>query len=133
MRREAHVRDLVEREYFHIAAAAGGPAWDSAGRQTSFNDCAVFALANAARLPYGVVAARATGVDECIEDGVSGVLVPADDAAAMAAALTRYVVEPAARAAAASAAAKFARTAFAPAERARDYLALFARLHEAKA
>jgi glycosyltransferase involved in cell wall biosynthesis len=80
-----------------------------------------------------VVAARATGVDECIEDGVSGVLVPADDAGAMAVALTRYLVEPSARAAAARAAAKFARTAFAPTERARDYLALFARLREANA
>lgn len=42
------------------ARRGGGPAWASAGRQTHFNDCAIFALANAARLPYGVVAARAT-------------------------------------------------------------------------
>lgn len=42
------------------ARRGGGPAWASAGQQTRFNDCAIFALANAARLPYGVVAARAT-------------------------------------------------------------------------
>ncbi|MCX6937429.1 MAG: glycosyltransferase, partial [Verrucomicrobia bacterium] len=75
-----------------------------------------------------VVAARAAGVDECIEDGVTGILVPADDTGALAAALTRYLVDPAARVAAARAAAKFARRVFAPAERARDYLALFTRL-----
>ncbi len=75
-----------------------------------------------------VVAARATGVDECIHEGVSGTLVPADDTGAFAGALTRYLVDSYARTAAGAAAAKFARTAFAPVERARDYLALFVRL-----
>ena len=41
------------------AAAGAGPSLSSAGLQTSFSDCGVFALANAAQLPYGVVAARA--------------------------------------------------------------------------
>ena len=75
-----------------------------------------------------VVAARATGVDECIAEGITGALVPADDEGAFAAAVMSYLSDPLARAAAGAAAGKFARTAFAPAERARDYLTLFARL-----
>jgi len=42
------------------AALAAGPGAIGAGQQTSFNDCAVFALAGASNQPYGVVAARAT-------------------------------------------------------------------------
>jgi glycosyltransferase involved in cell wall biosynthesis len=75
-----------------------------------------------------VVAARATGVDECIEDGAGGILVPADDAGAFANALIRYLVDPAARSAAGAAAVRFARTAFSPKERALEYLTLFTRL-----
>jgi hypothetical protein len=45
---------------FAKAAAEGtGPVFPGAGEQTRYQDCAVFALANAAGLPYGVVAARA--------------------------------------------------------------------------
>jgi hypothetical protein len=36
-----------------------GPGMPGSGTQTGHNDCAIFALANAAQLPYGVVAARA--------------------------------------------------------------------------
>jgi hypothetical protein len=36
-----------------------GPGFPSMGRQTVFQDCALFALANATHLPYGFVAARA--------------------------------------------------------------------------
>lgn len=43
-----------------VAAQGDGPGFPGAGTQTSFNDCAVFALANAAGIPYGVVAAQAT-------------------------------------------------------------------------
>lgn len=41
------------------ASRGEGPGFPGAGAQTRYNDCAIFALANAARLPYGVVAARA--------------------------------------------------------------------------
>lgn len=42
------------------ASQSGGLGFPGAGTQTVNNDCAVFALANAAGLPYGVVATRAT-------------------------------------------------------------------------
>lgn len=42
------------------ASQGVGPGFPGAGKQTRYQDCAVFALANAAGLPYGVVAARAT-------------------------------------------------------------------------
>lgn len=42
------------------AEQGGGLGFPGAGTQTVNQDCAVFALANAAGLPYGVVAARAT-------------------------------------------------------------------------
>lgn len=41
------------------AASGNGPGFPGAGTQTEFEDCAVFALANAAGLPYSVAAARA--------------------------------------------------------------------------
>ena len=47
-----------DRDLAHIASAGKGPGFPGAGTQ-SFNDCAIFALANAAGVPYGVVAARA--------------------------------------------------------------------------
>jgi hypothetical protein len=46
--------DLVQE-----ASQGGGLGFPGAGKQTYAQDCAVFALANAAGLPYGVVAARA--------------------------------------------------------------------------
>jgi hypothetical protein len=49
-----------ESVFARKASAGGGPGFAGAGRQTSYTDCAVFALANASGLPYGVVAARAT-------------------------------------------------------------------------
>jgi len=52
-----------------IAAAADrgeGPGFPGAGTQTSFQDCAIFALANAAGVPYSVVANRGTRL---IRDG----------------------------------------------------------------
>jgi hypothetical protein len=42
------------------ASEGGGLGFPGAGTQTVNNDCTVFALANAAGLPYGAVAARAT-------------------------------------------------------------------------
>ncbi len=42
------------------AAQGDGPGFPGAGTQTQYQDCAIFALANAAGLPYSVVAARAT-------------------------------------------------------------------------
>lgn len=41
------------------AAQGDGPGLSGAGKQTQFEDCTIFALANAAGLPYSVVAARA--------------------------------------------------------------------------
>jgi hypothetical protein len=41
------------------AALGDGPGLPGAGQQTAYADCAIFALANATGLPYGVVAARA--------------------------------------------------------------------------
>lgn len=41
------------------AAKGSGPGFPSAGTQGDYNDCAIFALANAGGVPYSVVAARA--------------------------------------------------------------------------
>lgn len=46
--------DLVQE-----ASHGGGLGFPGAGKQTTYTDCSIFALANAAGLPYGVVAARA--------------------------------------------------------------------------
>lgn len=46
-------------ELARLAAVGDGPGLHGAGQQTKYEDCAVFALASAAGLPYGVVAARA--------------------------------------------------------------------------
>ncbi len=48
------------------ASRGQGPGFPGAGKQGAYADCAVFALANAASLPYGVVAARAA---ELIREG----------------------------------------------------------------
>ncbi len=50
-----------DADLLRAAADAGGSKMPGAGTQST-NDCTVFALANAAGLPYGVVAARATGL-----------------------------------------------------------------------
>lgn len=52
----------TDGEFARRAAAGEGPGYAGAGagRQTQYEDCAIFALANAAGLPYGVAAARAT-------------------------------------------------------------------------
>lgn len=41
------------------ASQGEGPGFPGAGEQTQYHDCVVFALANAAGLPYGVAATRA--------------------------------------------------------------------------
>lgn len=51
-------RDHSE-DFKQEASRAEGPVFPGAGTQ-SFQDCTIFALANAAGLPYGVAAARAT-------------------------------------------------------------------------
>lgn len=59
-------KDILARgqaeEFARAASKGDGPGFPapSAGEQTFNKDCAIFALANAAGLPYGVVAARAT-------------------------------------------------------------------------
>lgn len=59
-------RDILARaedkKFAQAASTGDGPGLPGAGTQTRFEDCAIFALANAAHLPYGVVAARATEV-----------------------------------------------------------------------
>ncbi len=65
---EASIRsawsDILERDGSGgIAAAADrgeGPGFPGAGTQASFQDCAIFAIANATGVPYSVVANRAT-------------------------------------------------------------------------
>jgi len=63
-------QDIITRgqdsELVQEASQGGGLGFPGSGTQTVNNDCAVFALANAAGLPYGVVAARAT---ELIKQG----------------------------------------------------------------
>ena len=51
-------------------------------------------LLEAASQSLACIASRVSGVPELIEDGTSGVLVPADDADALAAALARLIGEP---------------------------------------
>jgi len=57
-------QDIITRgqdsELAREASQGVGLGFPGAGTQTVNNDCAVFALANAAGLPYGVVATRAT-------------------------------------------------------------------------
>lgn len=57
-------RDILARgqgeEFAREAANGEGPGFPGAGTQNRYEDCAIFALANSAGLPYGVVAARAT-------------------------------------------------------------------------
>ena len=55
-----------EPDLVREASQGGGLGFPGAGTQTIYNDCAVFALANATGLPYGVVAAQATGL---VRDG----------------------------------------------------------------
>jgi hypothetical protein len=84
-------RDVLNRgqdaDLVREASQGGGLGFPGAGKQTDMQDCAIFSLANAAGLPYGVVAARAAklirqgewrSVDEraapekTIEDGLIG-------------------------------------------------------------
>ncbi len=59
-------RDVLFRgqaqEFARKAAQGDGPGLYGAGEQTRHEDCTIFALATAAGLPYGVVAARATAL-----------------------------------------------------------------------
>jgi hypothetical protein len=57
-RREISARGQ-DSDLARAASRGEGPAFPAAGTQTSSYDCTIFALANAAGLPYGVVAARA--------------------------------------------------------------------------
>lgn len=73
------------------------------------------------------VAYAAGGVAECLRDGVSGAVIPPDDAASFRAALVRLLGDDALRAAQGDAARLFAREAFEPARQSRLYLDLFSR------
>lgn len=67
-------------------------------------------LAMGAGLP--VVATRVAGIPEVVQDGVTGILVPAADGAALGAGLTRLVSDPALREKLGTAAAAFVRPRF---------------------
>ena len=79
------------------------------------------------------VAYAATGVAECLADGRSGRVVAMDDADGFLTALTPLITNAETRARFGAEARDFARTAFDPAARARDYLALFAQLNPDRA
>jgi hypothetical protein len=51
-----------DRTFARDASLGHGPSLPPGRMQTEYNDCAIFSLANAARLPYGVVAARAAEI-----------------------------------------------------------------------
>ncbi len=79
-------------------------------------------LLEAASQSLACIASSVSGVPELIEDGISGVLVPPDDAACLAAAMTRLIGEPLLRARLGRAGAERVRTAF-PFDRGIDALA----------
>ncbi len=74
------------------------------------------------------VAYAAGGVGECIQDGVTGVVVAPGDAEGFRAGLHGYLESPERRSAAGAAAREFARAAFDPSRQAQAYLDLFTRL-----
>jgi glycosyltransferase involved in cell wall biosynthesis len=78
-----------------------------------------------------VVAAAATGPATTVEDGRTGLLVPVDDAPALAAALGRVLADRALAAALASGAAEALDRRYARAAVVRAYLDLYARLQGA--
>ncbi len=69
-------------------------------------------LLEAASQSLACIASRVSGVPELIEDGMSGALVPPDDAASLAASLARLIGEPLLRMRLGRAAAERVRTAF---------------------
>ena len=75
-----------------------------------------------------VVAARATGVTECVRDGFSARLVEPDDPTVFAGAMLAYLNDPVERRNAGRLGAVHALSSFAPPARADDYLTLFERL-----
>lgn len=107
------------RPYYHAADLAV-----LASRAESLSNFLIEAQAHG--LP--VVAARATGVDECIQEDITGSLVAPDDPEALASALAGWIDSPSRRAEARPRAIAFAGEAFSPESRARDYLELFTRL-----
>ena len=68
---------------------------------------------------------------ECIQDGVTGVVVAPGDAEGFRAGLYGYLESPERRIAAGAAAREFARAAFDPSRQAQAYLDLFKRLRAA--
>ena len=86
--------------------------------------------AAAAALP--IVATRAGGTDEVVEDGESGLLVPVDDEAAFAAALARLATDPELRAHLGAAARQRAATVFGMDRMVAEFAALYEELAESK-
>ena len=86
--------------------------------------------AAAAALP--IVATRAGGTDEVVEDGVSGLLVPVDDEAAFSAALLRLATDPTLCALLSAAARQRAATVFGMDRMVAEFAALYEELAERK-
>ena len=55
-------RQSLDADIARDAAAGRGPSLSQSGLQTKYDDCAIFALANAADLPYSIVAGRAASL-----------------------------------------------------------------------
>ena len=94
LRRQAERLGMAARVHFTAALAATMPEWVAAGdvfvmpsREEGLGSAALLAMA----LERPVVAATAGGVPELIEAGVTGLLTPPGDAAALAAACHRLL------------------------------------------
>ena len=86
-------RDLVARALAAADVVAVPSIVDNAGNVDGLPNTVLEALASG----RAVVASRVAGIPEVVEDGVNGLLVPAGDTHALAAALTRLARDPAAR------------------------------------
>jgi len=86
-------RDTVARALAAADVVAVPSVVDTAGNVDGLPNTVLEALASGRAL----VASRVAGIPEVVEDGVTGVLVPAGDVGALSAALARLAGDPAAR------------------------------------
>ena len=125
LRRRAAHPDLRGRVTFHGYVDPTWPILAGAAvvlvpsRQEPFGNTAVEALLSS----RPVVASNVQGLREIVRDGVDGLLVPADDAAALATAVGRLLDDPALAGRLAAAGAVAAQSRFSPERYARDMTA----------